>query len=58
MSYREQARVPISLQEAEKRAIIAALEWAGGNKSSAARVLGITRQTLRQKLKKYHVANF
>jgi two-component system response regulator HydG len=50
--------VPISLQEAEKRAIIEALEWAGGNKSSAARVLGITRQTLRQKLKKYHVVNF
>jgi DNA-binding NtrC family response regulator len=58
ISFREEARVPISLQEAEKRAIIAALEWAGGNKSSAARVLGITRQTLRQKLKKYHVANF
>ena len=54
----EQARVPISLQEAEKRAIIQALEWAGGNKSSAARVLGITRQTLRQKLKKYHVVDF
>jgi len=50
--------VPISLQEAEKRAIIKALEWAGGNKSSAARVLGITRQTLRQKLKKYNVVDF
>jgi two-component system response regulator AtoC len=51
-------RVPISLQEAEKRAIVEALEWAGGNKSSAARVLGITRQTLRQKLKKYNLVNF
>jgi len=58
ISFREQARVPISLQEAEKRAIIGALEWAGGNKSSAARVLGITRQTLRQKIKKYHLADF
>ncbi len=58
ISLSPEARVPISLQEAEKRAIIEALEWAGGNKSSAARVLGITRQTLRQKLKKYHVVNF
>jgi two-component system response regulator AtoC len=58
MSLSKEAAVPISLQEAEKRAIIKALEWAGGNKSSAARVLGITRQTLRQKLKKYDVVDF
>jgi two-component system response regulator AtoC len=54
----DEASVPISLEEAERRAIIDALEWAGGNKSSAARILGITRQTLRQKLKKYHVVEF
>ena len=58
MSLSKETEMPISLQEAEKRTIIKALEWAGGNKSSAARVLGITRQTLRQKLKKYHVVNF
>ncbi len=49
--------VPISLEEAEKRAIAGALDWAGGNKTRAARVLGTTRQTLRQKIKKYNLAN-
>ncbi len=43
--------VPISLKEAERRAIVAALAWSGGNKSKAARLLGISRQTLRQKIK-------
>jgi two-component system response regulator AtoC len=50
-------RVPISLKEAERRAVAEALAWAGGNKSKAARVLGITRQTLRQKIKAYGLAN-
>jgi DNA-binding NtrC family response regulator len=45
--------LPISLKEAERSAIAEALTWAGGNKSKAARVLGITRQTLRQKIKVY-----
>ena len=58
ISSSDKAPVPISLEEAERRAIIEALEWAGGNKSSAARILGITRHTLRQKIKKYQVANF
>jgi two-component system response regulator AtoC len=49
--------LPISLKEAERRAIAEALGWAGGNKSKAARALGITRQTLRQKLKAYGLAN-
>ena len=49
--------MPISLKEAERRAIVEALTWAGGNKSKAARALGITRQTLRQKLKAYGLAN-
>ncbi len=49
--------MPISLKEAERRAIAEALSWAGGNKSKAARALGITRQTLRQKLKAYGMAN-
>jgi len=49
--------LPISLKEAERGAIEAALKWADGNKSKAARVLGITRQTLRQKIKLYDLAN-
>jgi DNA-binding protein Fis len=45
--------MPISLKDAERRAVTAALKWADGNKSKASRVLGITRQTLRQKIKAF-----
>jgi two-component system response regulator HydG len=41
------------LSDVERLAILQALEVAGGNKSEAARRLGITRKTLHQKLKKY-----
>jgi two-component system response regulator HydG len=43
----------LSLEEVEKVAILKTLEAAGGNKSEAARRLGITRKTLQKKLKKY-----
>jgi two-component system response regulator HydG len=43
----------LSLEEAEKLTILKALESAEGNKSEAARRLGITRKTLTAKLKKY-----
>jgi two-component system response regulator HydG len=46
---------PRPLEEVEKEAILAALEAVGGNKSEAARRLGITRKTLHQKLKRYGV---
>jgi two-component system response regulator AtoC len=49
--------VPISLKEAERVAIVEALNWASGNKTKAARVLGITRQTLRQKIRALGVEN-
>lgn len=42
-----------SLMEVEKRSILESLQQAGGNKSEAARRLGITRKTLRKKLEKY-----
>ena len=42
-----------SLEDLERQAVLATLEQAGGNKSEAARRLGITRKTLHQKLKKY-----
>ena len=41
------------LEAVEKEAIVKTLEMAGGNKSEAARRLGITRRTLHIKLKKY-----
>jgi two-component system response regulator HydG len=43
----------LSLEEVEKRRILEALETCNGNKSEAARRLGITRKTLRKKLEKY-----
>jgi len=42
-----------SLDAVEKETILRALETSGGNKSEAARCLGITRRTLHLKLKKY-----
>jgi len=42
-----------SLVAVEKETILRALETSGGNKSEAARRLGITRRTLHLKLKKY-----
>jgi len=43
----------LPLEEVEKASILQTLESAGGNKSEAARRLGITRRTLHKKLKKY-----
>jgi two-component system response regulator HydG len=42
-----------SLESVEKETILKALETTSGNKSEAARRLGITRRTLHLKLKKY-----
>jgi two-component system response regulator HydG len=42
-----------SLEDVEKAAILKTLDEANGNKSEAARRLGITRRTLHLKLKKY-----
>ncbi|MCX7604138.1 MAG: sigma 54-interacting transcriptional regulator, partial [Bryobacteraceae bacterium] len=43
----------LSLEENERRLIIAALEKTGGNQTQAARLLQITRDTLRYKMKKF-----
>jgi two-component system response regulator HydG len=45
----------LPLEEVEKASILSTLELTGGNKSEAARRLGITRRTLHKKLKKYGV---
>ncbi len=47
------AAAPATLQEQEKAHILHALELAGGNRSEAARILGIDRVSLWRKLKKY-----
>ena len=43
----------VTLEDMERQAIMAALGAADGNKSEAARRLGITRKTLHAKLRKY-----
>ena len=43
------------LEDAEKRAIIEALRLSGGNKARAAKMLGIHRTGLYQKLKRYQL---
>jgi two-component system, NtrC family, response regulator HydG len=43
----------VPLEEVERTAILETLEQVGGNKSAAARKLGITRKTLHKKLQKY-----
>ena len=48
--------VDVPLEKIEQEAIANTLASAGGNKSEAARRLGITRKTLREKLKKYKLA--
>jgi len=42
-----------SLEDVEREAIVRTLEQVGHNKSEAARVLGVTRVTLRSKMKKF-----
>jgi two-component system, NtrC family, response regulator HydG len=46
-----------SLDEIEREVILTTLAAAGGNKSEAARRLGITRKTLHNKLKQYGEGN-
>jgi len=45
----------LNLEEMEKATILKTLETVRGNKSEAARKLGITRATLHKKLKRYSV---
>jgi two-component system response regulator HydG len=55
ISIKEALPADLSLDEVEKATILNTLETTGGNKSEAARRLGITRKTLHKKLKAYGV---
>ena len=46
---------PGPIAEIEKRHILHTLQWTSGNKTRAAKILGISRQTLREKLKSYGI---
>jgi two-component system response regulator HydG len=43
----------VPLSEVERRYILRVLEAVGGNKTSAAQILGVTRKTLYRKLEEY-----
>jgi PAS domain S-box-containing protein len=45
----------LSLEEHERRLVVQALEKTGGNQTQAAKLLQITRDTLRYKMKKYNL---
>lgn len=47
------AEMGMSLDDVERVAIVRTLEQVGNNKSEAARILGVTRVTLRSKMKKF-----
>ncbi len=47
----------IPLQEMEKYHILQVLDSVNGNKSQASRILDISRSTLREKLKSYHITD-
>jgi PAS domain S-box-containing protein len=52
------AKIPdegLSLEENERRLLVGALEKTGGNQTQAARLLRITRDTLRYKMKKFNL---
>ena len=46
----------IDLEEVERQLIVSALEQSGRNKTKAARLLGLSRDTLRYRLDKYRIA--
>jgi DNA-binding protein Fis len=45
----------LSLEENERMLLVKALEKTGGNQTQAARLLRITRDTLRYKMKKFNL---
>ena len=45
----------LSLEQAERMLLLKALKRSAGNKSEAARILGVTRDTLRYKLQKWQI---
>jgi transcriptional regulator of acetoin/glycerol metabolism len=49
------AEPDLTLEEAEKQLIIRALKDCDGNRTAAARKIGISRRTLHRKLHQYHL---
>jgi len=55
LSHGQPAPFEVSLEEAEKNLVKKALERAAGNQTRAAVLLGVTRDTLRYKMKKFNL---
>jgi DNA-binding NtrC family response regulator len=51
----EVGAIPVTIEEMERRQIVAALRFTGGNRREAARILGIARSTLHVKLHRYSI---
>jgi two-component system response regulator HydG len=51
-------RSPLSLDEAERKAVEEALEYTGGVKEKASKILGMTRKTLLSKIRKHNLVKF
>jgi DNA-binding NtrC family response regulator len=52
------ARTSLTVEQAERQLILQALSDAKGNRTEAARRLGISRRTLHRKLHTYHLEGF
>lgn len=52
---KKKSGVMAEIRQAERDAIVSALKEAGGNVSKAARILGLSRQTLVYRIKKYEI---
>ncbi|MCH5229522.1 MAG: sigma-54-dependent Fis family transcriptional regulator [Muribaculaceae bacterium] len=52
-NYRTSLSKPVNLEEIERKALKEAMDTANGNYTQAARILGVTRQTLYRKLEKH-----
>ncbi len=48
-------KASINREEMKKKQLIEALEQAGGNQSQAAKILGVTRVTVWNRMKRYHI---
>ena len=55
LPFQKEKDISMSLEDIEKSAVLRMMAHVSGNKSEAARRLGITRKTLHKKLKKYGV---
>ena len=57
-SRRALSRGNLTMKEAEKQLIVRALKETNGNRTSAAKKIGMSRRTLHRKLHNYHLEGY